>query len=244
MAPAFLPAALAHLKEHMVLWYANSYYELTRDALGASDDDMTHVMRHRDPETRKEMDQTLAAATPRVEARARQVFGTLPPIIQKAQQLVQQYQQQSGIPTDPNKLAAVQVKREVEQMRDSRERDRMKQESQHKVIDLQSERENRQADSVTEFAKLSAKEREVALQEAQENVRQAQELAARLEELDRQERAEDERAAAKLQSEERRNTLDNETAARIAVAEIESSEKVSVSTGTGNNPNPSGSRSR
>jgi hypothetical protein len=245
MAPKFLPAALQHLTEHMVLWYANAYYELTRDSLEANDDDMKHIMKHRDTETRKEMDQNLAVATKIVMKRAQGVLGDLPPAIQKAQQLVQQYNQAAmAIPNDPNKAAANQTKLQVESMRDAREQKRIQQADQHKVIDLQSEREARQATSVVEFAKLSASEREVALQEAHENARQANELAARLEELATQERAEDERAAAELQSNERRNTQDNETAARIAIAEIESSEKVDVSTGTGINSNPSGSRKR
>lgn len=243
IAPTFLPAALQHLKEHVVLWYANEYYELLKLATEVDDDGMTMVMRERDPETRAELDRTLAAASPMISKRATALFQQLPPIIQQAQQVIEQLQPQV-MPTDPNKIAEVQRKEREDQRRDTREREKLQATQQTKVIELQARREERQQVNEVEFAKLSAKEREVALQEAREDARKAQELAARLEEITLQERAEDERAAAERALKKDVNTQDNLTALRIAAAEIESSEQVDVSTGTGSNPNPSGSRKR
>ena len=49
---------------------------------------------------------------------------------------------------------------------------------------------------------------------------------------------EDQRLAADLQTRERMNTADNDTAKLLAAAEMATGEKVAYSTGTGINPNP------
>lgn len=241
IAPTFLPAALNHLKEHLVLWYANEYYELTKAAVGTTEDGFAMIMKERDPETRAELDRTLAVASRYVGPRATELFGQIPMIVQMAQQVIQQFQP-TTLPSDPDKRAEVERKIKNDQMVDAREKQKIADAKETKIIDLQERRDARAEQTQVDFAKLSAKEREVAVKEAEESARQANELAARLRELAVQQQAEDERANAQLASEERRNTQDNLTALRVAAAEIESSEKVSVSTGTGANKNPSGSR--
>lgn len=86
------------------------------------------------------------------------------------------------------------------------------------------------------------------LQVEQQKVQQAQQIKAaelqdkaqaRNEELQREQLrqdAENQRTAAELQVREAMNAADNETAMRLAAAEIASGEKVAVSTGTGINP--------
>jgi hypothetical protein len=245
IAQTYLGPALQHMKEHIVLWYAQQFYEATRDAAGMDDDGMTQVMQHRDPDTRKELDLTLASASGTVMQKAQFALKQLPPVIQQAQALLQKYAPPSPqMPIDPNKQAETQRKAQADQQKAQIAGQKLQQDDQHKVIDLQAAREDRQIQQQQEFANLSAEERRVALQEAQENARSAQELAARLDEIDRQERAEDGRVSARLGSEERRNTQDNLSALRIAAAEIRSKEKAGVATGTGTNPNPSGSRKR
>ena len=86
------------------------------------------------------------------------------------------------------------------------------------------------------FAQLSAKERQQAVDAANNDARRAQEYAARLQELQLREVGDDQRTAAELSSREQINKEDNLTALAIAEAEIESGEKVSVETGTGINP--------
>jgi hypothetical protein len=51
-----------------------------------------------------------------------------------------------------------------------------------------------------------------------------------------QERAEDERIATKLASDERRNTQDNLTALKIVAAELEAGKDSNLKNGTGINP--------
>jgi len=245
IAPTFMGAALGHLKEHLVYWYANEFYELVMQAADADEEQMKTIMSEQDVGARRELDQTLEAASSRIMKRADEVWKQLPPIIQKAQQLLSQLAPPNmGMPSDPNKMAAVQAKREGDQLRAQTEDKKIQSRTQEKVIDLQARREERQALTEVDFAKLSAVERQAAIKAAQDDARQTAEIAARLQELAQRERGEDERAAAELDSLERRNIGDNVTAVRIAAAEIESDDKVDRSTGTGTNPNPSGSRSR
>ena len=80
-----------------------------------------------------------------------------------------------------------------------------------------------QQDAQSEQAKLAAKQAELSQNAQLEQLRQM---------------AESQRDATDMQTRERMNTADNDTAKMLAAAEIQSGEKVKVSTGTGINPNP------
>ncbi len=219
IAPVFMPMVLEHIKEHMVLWYVNSNYELIMDATESDDDGMREIMQDQDPATRKELSKTLASASEMVMERSSEVFKQIPQIIQQTQQALQQFQPQPPqIPVDPNQAAETERRAADDQ-----------QTAEFKRIELQQ-------DGQIEFAKLSAKEREQAVEAAQEEAKVAMERAVRLEELMLTERAEDERIATKLASDERRNTQDNLTALQITAAELEAGNKSNLSTGTGINP--------
>jgi hypothetical protein len=241
IAPTYMPAALGHMKEHIVLWYANEFYAQAKLALDTSEDGMSLVMRERDPETRAELDRLLAATSKRVGARTNALMKAAPMVIQMAQQIIEQFTPKS-LPSDPDKRAAIEQKEAADRRKDATANRKIEAEKENKIIDLQAAREERAELTAVEFAKLSAQEREVAVHEAEETAREASEQAARLRELLVKERAEDERAAAQRASEEDRNTQDNVTALRVAAAEIDSSEKVAESTGTGSDKNPSGAR--
>lgn len=249
IAPTFLRAALDHLKEHIVYWYVNEYYTLMKQSMNADDKKLDAVMKERDAETRAELDKTLAVASKRVIAQAQTIFSkmNIPQVVAQAQQLLQQYQPPPQMPVDPNQQAETQRKAQADAQKAQADAAKIQTEDkkiqsrqQEKVIDLQGRREERQAINQVEFQKLSAGERATAVEEANENARHAQELAARLRELAQREQAEDERTASKLASEELRNVQDNTTALKISAAEIESGEKSDLSTGTG--VNPSGER--
>lgn len=107
-------------------------------------------------------------------------------------------------------------------------------------------------DSSLQVAQIGAQVQSAALQQRAQSDQQrlalqqqteAQKLADR--QAERQERmrqeevrqmAENERTAAELAARERMNTADNDTAMRLAAAEIASGERIGVSTGTGINP--------
>ncbi len=219
IAPAFMPAVLEHVKEHMVLWYINSNYELMMEATESDDEGMRMIMEEQDPATRKELSKTLAAASGTIMERSAEVFKQMPEIIQQTMQALQQFQPQPPqMPLDPN--AQAETARKTQDDAQTQE---------FKRIELQQEGQ-------VEFAKLSAEEREQAVEAAMAEAEQAQKRAARLEELMLTERAEDERIATKLASDERRNTQDNLTALQITAAELEAGNKSNLSTGTGINP--------
>lgn len=219
IAPALMPAMMSHVKEHLVLWYVNSNYELIMKAAETDEDGMREIMEDQSPEARAELNKTLAAASPTVMERAAEIMEGIPPIVQQTLQAMQQFAPQPPpIPVDPNQAAETERKTADDQ-----------QKSEIKRIEITDKKE-------IEFTKLSAKEREQAVEVAQEEAVKANERAARLRELMLTEAAEDERIAAKLTSDELRNTQDNETALTIAAAELEAGNKTNLSTGTGINP--------
>jgi len=88
---------------------------------------------------------------------------------------------------------------------------------------MQLDQQKLQTDVQSEGAKLADRQQERAQKMQMEQFK---------------EQNENERKAAELEARERMNTSDNETAMRLAAAEIAYGDKVSVSTGTGINPNP------
>lgn len=107
-------------------------------------------------------------------------------------------------------------------------------------------------DSSLQVAQIGAQVQQAALQQRaaadQARIASQQQIAQQKLQADeqaRQERlaqetlrqnAENERTSAEIASRERMNTADNDTAMRLAAAEIASGERISVSTGTGINP--------
>lgn len=222
IAPTFLPAALQHLKEHVVLWYVNHIYEtVSADA----EQDLGALMKFHDPETRKELDKTLAVASSEAAATAPKTFAALPAVIQRAQQTLESF----GPPTpqDPAsqaKVATAQIaansKREQIQARQQEVQMSLaadaQRDAQRSQTDLQ--RDAMKQDQEDKRARMTQQQltmREASKQE-NESARQSEELAAR----------------------ERMNTADNVTALTIAEAETLSDNKAAVETGTGINPNP------
>jgi hypothetical protein len=99
---------------------------------------------------------------------------------------------------------------------------------------LQMDQQKMQSQQQLEAAKLQSQQQlEAAKLQAQE-----QELGQRTQAEQLKQQAENERLAAELQTRERINTADNDTAKLLAAAEMATGEKVAVSTGTGINPNP------
>jgi hypothetical protein len=171
----------------------------------------------------------LAAMSQKIVPRAGEVLSSLPSIVTQAVQMVQSMQPKEEVPLDPNKQADIQARTQDKQA----DRQQKGELAQLRLVELDKKLS---ADSETEFAKLSAKERQQAVDAANDEAQQAKEYAARLEALQLSEAGDDRRTAAQLSSREQINKEDNLTALAIAEAEIESGEKVAVETGTGINP--------
>lgn len=212
MAPTFIPTILGHLREHIALWYASAVVEIASNALG---EDLGKIMKElgTDTEDRRALDRMLAQASATASGVSAQLFQSLPPIIQQAQAIMQQFAPQ---PMQDPRVAIEGQKVQVLQMREQREAAADQQEAAIRQQEMQLEMQDTQADN-----NLAAAELQTRLQiEAQ------------------RQQAEDARKAAEIEARVLMNTEDNTTAMQLAAAEIASGERVAVSTGTGINPNP------
>lgn len=95
IAPAFIPAILSHIREHVVLWYASVVFAEASEAMQMDLGDLMRDMEGEHmPNARKEMDRMLAEASTLALTDGAEVFASLPPIIMQAQQVMQQFQPQ------------------------------------------------------------------------------------------------------------------------------------------------------
>lgn len=100
IAPKYLPAALQHLAEHLAYWYLTHTVDITSEAAGSDVGEMTQFQ---DPDTKKEMDQTLAAASTQVMQQAQKSLAKIPQAVQQAQQFLQSLMPPP--PEDPGQTA-------------------------------------------------------------------------------------------------------------------------------------------
>ena len=215
IAPQYLPVILQHLKEHVALWYASTVLELAEETSGIDiSEDMKTLKDHA---SRRAFDRMLAEASQSVVGEAGDIFASLPPIIAKAMETMQQYAPQP--PQDP---------------RTAIEGQKLQAQTQRDQAQMQIEGQKMQAQMQLEGQKMQAQ----AAQDQVEQQLQAQKLQIeqQLEQM-RQDR-EDARKAAELNARMTMNQQDNQTAMQLAQAEIMSGERIAVSTGTGINPNP------
>jgi len=229
IASSFLPMVLEHVKEHIVLWYVTENFEVLKKVMMKDDEQIAATLQHQDPETRAELDRTLAAISQKTMPVMSAKLEGVPPVLGQAIQMLQSLQPKPEIPVDPNAQAAIEQKEGSDARTDATKREGM----QLRLVELDKKLS---ADTDLAFAKLSAQEQQDAIDAANAEAKQLKEHAARLEELQLKEAGDDQRTAAQLASRESINAEDNLTALAIAEAEIESGENVAVETGTGINP--------
>ena len=241
ITPQFLPMLLNHLKEHLTMFYVTYNYEAISSSVEGGADNFAEIMKERDPETRKELDRLLAAASPEVVAGTTDVLTGIQEVIQQAMQMAQQMQQsqqqQQQIPIDPNAKMAIEQEEASDQRRDELERLRLQ-------VNTEADREKQAAEHEHEmqmkFMELDATERQKALDAAQDDARRAGEYAARLEELMEREAAASERTVLEAESREEINADDNRTALEIAGLKSAESESKDIRTGESvTDPDPS-----
>jgi hypothetical protein len=106
IAPKYLPAALQHLAEHLALWYLSHTEQIGSEAASKAMGkkvDFGKLTQFRDPQTSREMDQTLAEASHHVLDTAKQVLAKIPQAVQQAQTLL--HQLMPPPPQDPGQTA-------------------------------------------------------------------------------------------------------------------------------------------
>jgi hypothetical protein len=222
IAPTFTPAALDHVKEHVALWYVNNVYETVNEATGQ---DLGDLMKFRDPQTRKELDQTLAAASHEAVAAAKKSFASLPAVIQRAQQMLQQFG--PATPQDPSSQAKVATAQIAAQSNREKIQARQNEVQLTLAADAQRDAQKTQSDTQRDSMKAQADNQRQDKMQQQLTMRQSSQDASEMQ-----------RSQMEQASRERMNTADNVTALTIAEAETLSDNKAAVETGTGINPNP------
>ena len=98
IAPVYLPKAVEHIKQHIVLWYLNRMNGYVQKAAG---DKLPEYELHNDP---KVIDRMFGAASQHVEMDAEQTLQGILPVVQKLMQGLQQFKQQPQLPPEAKVL--------------------------------------------------------------------------------------------------------------------------------------------
>jgi hypothetical protein len=223
IAPMFLPAIVAHIKDHLLMHYLKMSVKgldmAEERGMVDGDNEMAQA------EAVVEIMHTIEQAIP-------------PEFLQLMSQAfteAQEYQPQQ--PVDPNQMAAEVQKASVEQRREAAQitaqlkGQEMAIRQQQAQLDASIRQQEAQADAT---AKQQQAQFNAAIKQQQDSMNNA----ARLQETELKEQREDERTKAEILAKLRMNQEDNDTAKELVAVEVASGEKTSLSTGTGINPNP------
>jgi hypothetical protein len=212
IAPMFVPAIVAHIKDHLLM----HYMKISRKGLeAASDSGMLGE------------DDAMIEAQAAVEIQQAIEQAIPPEFLQIVSSAYEQAQQmQPPAPQDPTQVAADVQKQAIAQRAQG---DQMK-------IAAQQQRDQVQAQTQLQRDQVQA-QTQAQRDQVQANLQLRQDELDMQTELLRQDR-EDARKQADLTVRLQMNQEDNATAKDLAAAEILSGNKVDVSTGTGINPNP------
>jgi hypothetical protein len=241
-APTFLGPIVSHIKEHIALWYMQSTLELADSV--ADNVNLEEVGREDHTKAdRQAYDRMLAEASTVVSEKAGEVFADMPPIIEQAQKMMQQYAPPP--PMDPSQVAMQtsqqQMQLEGQRMQLQTQRDQAKvqldgqklqQDAAITQAKMQMDGQKMQQDATLEAQKLALQQQLAEINAQMKQAEAQQDMAKVAMQQDR----EDERTAAEIQSRMAMNQADNQTAMTLAEMEALSGEKFSVSTGTGINP--------
>lgn len=240
IAPTFIPTILAHIKEHLILWYVSKMFESLQTSvqavsgpLAASNmggGDIIEFMKLNNSDVNMELDRLIAEVSDDVlnpqtgdalELQELQIIQ----VIQAAQQVLQQYQPDQPMDPSQAQLAKTkmdaQVKREQIQANQQSKREQLQAQQQSKVADLnlkreqlkQGDRKNQTTVATTQIKEQGTTQRE-EFKQGEEN----------------------KRAQARVMADIQMNDDDNATAMAIASAEITEGAKTNRSTGGDSSP--------
>ena len=214
IGPAFIPAMLDHIKEHMVLWYATQIYHEASDAAQV---DIGEIQKDATTEEKQSLDKLLATTSQVVTKQSQEAFSQIPQIIEQAIQTLQQMQPPP--PQDPSAQIAqqqLQNQQAKDQATAQTQQAKLAQDAQLKQAEMQQRGMEKQMEIQSRIELLQADLKKEMLRQ----------------------QAEDERTRAQIQARLEMNESDNQTAKQLAALEVASGERIGVSTGTGINPNP------
>ena len=214
IGPAFIPAMLDHIKEHMVLWYATQIYHEASDAAQV---DIGEIQKDATTEEKQSLDKLLATTSQVVTKQSQEAFSQIPQIIEQAIQALQQMQPPP--PQDPSAQIAqqqLQNQQAKDQATAQTQQAKLAQDAQLKQAEMQQRGMEKQMEIQSRIELLQADLKKEMLRQ----------------------QAEDERTRAEIQARLEMNESDNQTAKQLAALEVATGERIAVSTGTGINPTP------
>jgi chaperonin GroES len=195
MASIYLPRALEHIKQHMVLWYLNRSQGYLKKLRGKPLDEDEYQNERMTPE----IDKTLALVSQHVKQDSEQAFSQILPLVQQLLQAMQQLTPPPQLPPE------AQVLKETSLAETQRRAQRDQAEMQLKGADMQQQGQLNMARMQAEQQRAAARDQlDVALN-ATNNLTKERIETARLTQKDEQLQAEQYETAIKLQNEAQRN---------------------------------------
>lgn len=153
IGPQLIPGMLQHIKEHMIYWYSTYLYEKTSDMVGMP---LEKFLEGKDKDVSAEVDRVLAMASQRFMPDIDQSLQGVPPVIQQAQQFMQQFKPPT--PEDPSKILMAETQRkaqydqgklELDQARVSRETQLDQIKMQERQMELSAKLQMNREDNMT-----------------------------------------------------------------------------------------------
>ena len=234
---AYLPAILLHLRDHLLNYYMVEAHKTVAQATQVG-------------QVGEEDGIGQATVIQQVQQLVEQQLQGLEGLMAQADQQAQEMAQPQFPPDNQMAVAQLhaQVQQQALQQRAQTDQARIQLDQQKAQLQAQLEQQKLQASQVDQqvkqqevMAKLQQGQQQLELMMQKlmaelQDKQQAREDQAAIEMAKQQ--AADRRHSADIQARVEMNTSDNETAMRLAAAEIASGERIGVSTGTGINPNP------
>jgi hypothetical protein len=234
---AYLPAILLHLRDHLLNYYMVEAHKSVAQATEAG-------------QLAEDDGNAQADVIQQVQRLIEQQFQGLEGLMAQADQQAQEMAKPQFPPDNQMAVAQLnaQIQQQALQQRAQTDQAKLQLEQQKSQIQAQLEAQKLQASQADQ--QLKQQETMAKLQQGQQQLElMMQKLMAELQDKQRarqeqatvemaKQQAEDRRHSADIQARMEMNASDNETAMKLAAAEIASGERVAVSTGTGINPNP------
>jgi chaperonin GroES len=180
IAPAYIPAMLEHLKQHLTLAYLDSMDSYTSQALGRP----FNILKEQP--VLREAQQLLAASSQHFALDSQQMFSGVTPIVQQMMGMMQQLRQMQQ-PTDPSVQALVQTQMAETQRKGAYDQARLQLDGAKLVADTAAKQEKNVADQqikaaeITQDIGLLTLEQKHELQKQQLQAQQQMEMAAQQE---------------------------------------------------------------
>jgi len=139
IAPKFIPQALEHIKQHMMLWYTQ---QVQGYVLAAGD---VTIGKYEDSKVAKEIDRAIAVASDHVSLDSAQVFQGVLPALEQLGQLMQQFKPQPA-PMEGEAQAVLQASMAETQRRAAADQAKLALDTQKFQAEMQKDAMDRDAD--------------------------------------------------------------------------------------------------